>query len=202
VQCRYRPSASGGFRVRSGGSLQSFLSWFFPRSVREVCRSGSRLLCAGRWSRTRSYPDRWDQTQRPLGHTGLTRRPGKLAPVQTEVEHRPVRSQHRTGQRLAGRREPRGRSRRSGPARWHGRERAQDVNSRIALRGGMCWAAPVMNGFGVGITFRQEHGPAGPARSNPSWHLTRPSHHRRNHGVPWAGSPSLGRRRLRLCRSV
>ena len=85
-----------------------------------------------------------------------------------------------------------------------GRERVQRVNSRIAFIGGGCWSVPVMNRFEVMFKFHYdcECGPVGPARSNPSWHLTQPSHPGCNRTPSWAGSRSLGRGSERQRRSV
>ena len=76
-----------------------------------------------------------------------------------------------------------------------GREGVEDVGSGIALGRGLWCGLHVMNGFEVWFVFHGdfERGPAGSARSSPSWHLTRPSRSGCNPRVPWAGSLSLGR---------
>ena len=119
--------------------------------------------------------------------------------VQPQLERGPVGIQHGFGQRLRRGQSRLGRGRRGGCGHrrggGRGRERVERVNSRIAFGGRICFCAHVMNGFEVAVCFHYdlECGPVGPARSNPSWHLTRRCRSRCNPTPSWAGSLRWGR---------
>ena len=60
------------------------------RRVRIADRCRRRVECGRRSSRTSSYPDSWDETQRPFSHSCVTAATGGCAPSNPRVGLRPT----------------------------------------------------------------------------------------------------------------